>query len=109
MFNKTEIGENLKKYRLALGLSTYNFAIAIDLDYTYLSKIEKGVEIPTTKTMVRILNNLNISFKEFLNSEVTTKKLYVEMIRKQLLNLTTDDLEYLSEIMKCISILNEVE
>lgn len=107
MFNKSEIGENLKKYREALGLNTYNFAIAIDLDYTYLSKIERGVELPTSKTMVRILNILNMSFKEFLGGEVTAKKLYIEMIRRQLLNLTTDDLVYLSDVVKYLNTLND--
>jgi len=110
MFNKAEIGENLKKYREALGLNTYNFAVAIDLDYTYLSKIERGVEIPTSKTMVRILNTLNMSFKEFLGGEVTAKKLYIEMIHKQLLDLTAADLLYLSDVVKSLNILNsEVE
>ena len=68
------------------------------MDFTYLSKIENGTAIPTIKTLVKIMNTLNISFKEFFGNEITSKQLYLDMIYKNLLNLTHNDLVYILEI-----------
>lgn len=60
-------GELLKNLRKNRGLSQRNLALAVGVDFTYLSKIENGVlPPPADETIVRIAGALGLESDELL-------------------------------------------
>jgi len=61
MFDEKELGKNVKRIRKLMCIKSYDFAITANLNYTHLSDIENGRNIPTAKTAINILNTLNFT------------------------------------------------
>lgn len=62
------IGENIKKYRLKLGLSQEDFAKISDVKYTTLTKIESNViKNPSILVVSKIAKALNIPIEKLIN------------------------------------------
>ncbi|MCX6810892.1 MAG: helix-turn-helix transcriptional regulator [Candidatus Berkelbacteria bacterium] len=62
------ISENIKKYRLKLGLSQEDFAKISDVKYTTLTKIESNViKNPSILVISKIAKALNIPIEELIN------------------------------------------
>lgn len=72
MENKN-LGHLLKEMRLERGISLREFSSDLGISHAYLSKLEKGVDprtgktvIPTIETLTKIAEGLSIPAKEFL-------------------------------------------
>mgnify|MGYP002152676820 CR=1 FL=1 len=64
---KSKIGENLKKYRLACGLSQEELAIKANVTFYTISKIETGATSdPRTLTLEKLVNVLNVKIDDLL-------------------------------------------
>lgn len=99
MFDVKEFGKSIKTHRKKLKISAYNFAIAANIDFTYLSNIERGTNIPTIKTVVSILNAFNMSFSECINNTtINQKDRYKNIINCSLNTFDEKDLLYLLKI-----------
>ena len=62
------ISENIKKYRLRLGLSQEDFAKISDVKYTTLTKIESNViKNPSILVISKIAKALNIPIEKLIN------------------------------------------
>lgn len=62
------ISENIKKYRLKLGLSQEDFAKISDVKYTTLTKIESNViKNPSILIISKIAKALNIPIEKLIN------------------------------------------
>lgn len=62
------ISENIKKYRLKLGLSQEDFAKISDVKYTTLTKIESNViKNPSILVISKIAKALNIPIEKLIN------------------------------------------
>ena len=59
-----DIGEKIKKIREAKGLSQKEVALAVNMDQSQYSKIEKGKTDPTTATLQKITNAIGVSLAE---------------------------------------------
>ncbi len=57
-------GNQVRKLRLAKGISMRKFAMNIDMEYSQLSKIELGTINPTISTAYSIAEGLEVSTKE---------------------------------------------
>lgn len=68
-FNRKEFGENIRKYRKAMGLSQENLARAIGKDFTTISRYEKGDVIPNAEDIKLICDELGIFENDLFNSE----------------------------------------
>ncbi len=67
MATEINIGENIKKRRIKLGLSQEDFAQKSDVKYTTLTKIETEViKKPSVLLMAKIAKALNVSIEELL-------------------------------------------
>lgn len=65
------IGEKIRKVREAKKLSQKEVALALDMDQSQYSKIEKDKNDPTTSTLEKICNALKIEVAElFVSDEV---------------------------------------
>ena len=60
-------GAHLRQIREAKGIGTREFANDADMEYSQLSKIERGVTNPTISTVIALAEALEISHTELFN------------------------------------------
>lgn len=63
------IGHNLKKIRLQKGLMQIDLATTVDLNRTYISRVETGKARVTTGLISRLVKGLEITSKELIKDE----------------------------------------
>ena len=59
------VAHNLRKLRVKRGLSQENLAVDAQIDRTYVSRIERGLENPTIIVLERIALALNVLISDF--------------------------------------------
>ena len=64
--SRVQFGANLRKRRLALGLSQEQFAEKADLHWTYIGGIERGERNLSLLNIVKIARALNITAIDLL-------------------------------------------
>ncbi len=63
----SNIGVNIKKWRLKAGLTQEGLAQSAEVKYTSLTKIESGViKQPSVQTIVKIAKALNVTVENLL-------------------------------------------
>ena len=60
------IGKNVRKFRLARGLTQEQLAFEAGIDLTYVGGIERGNRNPSLMVMARIADSLNVRMVELL-------------------------------------------
>lgn len=65
----TSVGRNIRKAREAKGLSLRAFSASIGIDYTSLSKLERGLIDPRVSTVLRIGDALGMTFEELFKEQ----------------------------------------
>ena len=61
-----KLGENLRKIRLAKGMTQGDLCEKIGADVSYISNVENGNKNPTLSTIERIAKALNVSIEELM-------------------------------------------
>lgn len=61
---KKKFGKNLKRLRLAKGISQESLALSADLDRTYIPSIEKGERNVSITVVEKLANALNVKISE---------------------------------------------
>lgn len=69
---KEKIGVRITQLRKEKKLSQQNFAYEADIERSFLTHIEKGRKNISVGTLERILNALEITIKDFFDSEIFT-------------------------------------
>lgn len=65
--NRSKIGENIKKYRLKLGMSQDALSKKADLAFHTIAKIESGsTSDPRIETLKKIAKGLNVSVDDLI-------------------------------------------
>ena len=67
---KEKIGKRIKELRTDKELSQQKFAYEADIERTFLTHIEKGRKNISISTLEKILSGLEISIKDFFDSEI---------------------------------------
>lgn len=62
------LGKNLKKIRLAKGLSQGDIAKRLNVDRSYISGLENGKRNPTLGSLERLTDVLNVSVDKLLKN-----------------------------------------
>lgn len=57
-------GQALRRFRVDRALSQEALALECDVDRTYISLLERGIQSPTLRTMFKLCRVLEISFTE---------------------------------------------
>jgi len=65
-----KIGKRITELRKAKKISQQKFSYEAEIERSFLTHIEKGRKNISVGTLQRILEGLEISFKEFFNSEI---------------------------------------
>jgi predicted transcriptional regulator len=67
-------GQHLRRLRLDQKLGMRQFALMADMEYSHLSKIERGVTNPTISTVLLLAETLGVPPSELLNFKFQSKK-----------------------------------
>jgi transcriptional regulator with XRE-family HTH domain len=59
------VAHNLRKLRVSRDISQENLAVDADLDRTYVSRLERGLENPTVAVLARLAKALDAEIVEF--------------------------------------------
>ena len=70
---KKILGENIKKYRKARGLTQEQLAEKLDISANHLSKIEIGKRFVTAELMDRLAKELNVTLSALMFDPEDTK------------------------------------
>lgn len=62
------VGENVKKLRLAAGISQAELAVRMGVDRAYVSSLEKGARNPTIVTLWHVSKALNAEMHAFFEA-----------------------------------------
>jgi len=63
---RKRIAWNIRYFRVKLGLSQIQLAADSDIDTSYISRLERGLENPTIRTLDRIAKALGVSTIDLL-------------------------------------------
>lgn len=63
------VGRNVRRLRLAKGLTQERLAFACELDLTYIGGIERGRRNPSLLVMARIADALDASLKDIVSAD----------------------------------------
>ena len=66
MNSAKKLGENMKKIRLAKGMTQGDICRKLEVDRAYISNIENGRMNPTLSTLEKIAGALEVSIKELV-------------------------------------------
>jgi transcriptional regulator with XRE-family HTH domain len=66
-------GNQVRKLRQSKGVSMRKFALNIDMEYSQLSKIERGVSNPTISTGSALAEGLEVQIKDLFDFKGTGK------------------------------------
>jgi transcriptional regulator with XRE-family HTH domain len=69
---KIKVGERITQLRTAKKLSQQKFSYEADMERTYISHIEKGRKNISLSTLEKVTGALEISIKDFFDSEIFT-------------------------------------
>lgn len=61
-----KVGQRIKGLRREQGISQEKLALKAEIDRTYLAGVEQGKRNPSIKSLEKIINELDLSFGEFL-------------------------------------------
>ena len=68
------VARNLRKLRVARGLSQEALAVDAEIDRTYVSRLERGMENPTVAVLDRIANALSIKIVDLFEPPLPGEK-----------------------------------
>jgi len=61
---KKELGKNIQKYRKLNKITQEKLAEIIDVEINSISALERGINFPSTTTLERLANALNVSLAD---------------------------------------------
>ena len=98
--NYGAIGQRIRKYRLALGLSQEIVSERADLTPAHYSHIERGNTKPSLPTLIHIANVLNVSIDDLLCDNIE-RSLHVRVrdVDHLLEDCTAQEIKALTEIL----------
>lgn len=80
------VTRKIKKIRLEKNISQTELAAAAEMSQPFLANVENGKKEPSTMTLIRIANALNISPREFFPESETDEKNKIKEEIIELLN-----------------------
>lgn len=99
--NYFEIGQRIRKYRKALGLSQEELAEKSGISVTHMSHIETGNTKLSLTVLVKIAETLQVSTDALLFDNTTaTKNTIIDEITKNLSSCNASQLMIISDIIK---------
>ena len=102
MNKENNIGKMIRELRISSGYTQEQLAEKIGIDNKHLSKIEKGVHIPSYKTMQKLSSVFGLKLNFFENETETTPQNPIYTKSLKILNSanTAEEQKYYFEVLK---------
>lgn len=102
MNKENNIGKMIRELRISSGYTQEQLAEKIGIDNKHLSKIEKGVHIPSYKTMQKLSSVFGLKLNFFENETETTPQNPIYTKSLKILNSanTEEEQKYYFEVLK---------
>ena len=68
------VARNLRKLRVKRGISQENLAVDAQIDRTYVSRLERGLENPTVGVLERLAHALDAKISDFFAAPTAGEK-----------------------------------
>lgn len=102
------IGIQIAKLRKNRGITQAELAELINVSIETVSRLERGVSLPSLKTLETIANALNVTFKDIFNFEYTQKSMGSEYEKEFIKICTYLKTKNINEIKMCYSIIKKL-
>ena len=99
--NLSIIGSQIKNFRIEAGLSQEQLSKLCGIDRAQISRIESGIHFPTFDNLIKIMNALNIEFKD-LDLSNESKNAVKEKLIKIIKSLKDQDAKLFLAIIEDI-------
>lgn len=83
-----EVGKRLAKRRKELGLKQYQVCEMIDVNYKYISNLEKGRSVPSVETVMNLCEALQVTPDYLLMGAVRESRVSDEQIAEKISRLS---------------------
>ena len=100
--NYKELGQRIKKYRIAAHLTQQSLAERIECNTSNISHIERGMTKVSLPTLIKIANALNVSMDELIsNSLIATEGVMLDKdIQEILKDCNSTEKRIIKQIMQ---------
>lgn len=99
---KILFGKNLKRIRTEKGLNQETLAEKIGIEIHNLSRIETGSSFPRVKTLIKILNILNVEPVELFDFTKNAEKIDLRLSINKLLDKNPEKIEDFYKLLSAI-------
>ena len=100
-----EIGSRIRAERTKQSISQEALAEKVDVGTTHISHIETGNTIPSLKTLIAIINALNLSADELLRDHIIKSgHVFDKEIAEVLSDCTDDEKRIIADTVKAIKV-----
>ena len=99
MFDKKLFGQKVKYYRNKQGLTLDNLSEKAGIGLNYLADIKQGRHVPTLKTIIGIVNSLDVTYTA-LTSNQTEDDTLIQSIESKIKSLDDRAIRLLISIVK---------
>jgi transcriptional regulator with XRE-family HTH domain len=100
------VGDKIREYRKAIGLSQEELGERADVHYTYIGGLERGQRNISLANLYKIANSLGISLSELVDIDNSkshdTKDMVVEGIVNLLSELNEEEVKMASDVLRRI-------
>lgn len=96
------IGENIKKLRKSMDISSSDLANAVGITRSQISKIETGSSNPSIDVLKKIASTLNCTVSELIGESTFYIPPEIKSLIEASHNLSTEQIELLTKFLKLI-------
>ena len=104
-FDYRKIGENIKRLRAGKGLTQAVFAELLDISIGYLSEIETGRQMPSSKKLFKMMELLECTPNEMILGD-DQPKVYIRDKDENSIDNLEDTMKSVIEMMKILNLNN---
>jgi len=98
--DKETLGSRIREQRKERNMTLEKFATAVGVSTQFFGDIERGAKMPSVNTLIKIVNNMDISCDYLLRDEVVAAKPYVlDEISEKMKDLSPQHLKIIKDVI----------
>ena len=109
MFDIDLFRSQLKKYRSLNGYSHERLSEIVGIDNRTYGNIERGEQVPTLNTLVKLLDTFNTNYVGFMsNTDIDRRAMLIKEINENFSRLSSQNKERVLDLSKSIDTVNAI-
>lgn len=99
-----KIGQKIRKYRKAMGMSQEQLAERVEISVTHMSHIETGNTKLSLPVLVEISKALEVRTDDLLFDSPSEKELSIKQLNETLETCTAEEVRVISDVAKALKV-----